>query len=230
MRIFDSPFTPAPEVHLLSNGRYHLVVTNSGGGYSRWNDLAVTRWREDTTRDCWGSFIYLWDPATGEFWSVGHQPTLRATDDYKATFTPSQAEFHQSHAGLEIVARIWVSPEDDVEIRRVVITNLSREQRAIEVTSYAEVVLAVPAADLAQPVFSNLFIQTELVRSASAILCNRRPRGKGAEHPWLLHLMAGDQGGELFCETDRAGFIGRGRTGPPPAAMEDMPAFSNTVC
>src|SRR5580704_8505411 len=181
MRIFDTPSTPAPEVQLLSNGRYHLVVTNSGGGYSRWNDLAVTRWREDTTRDCWGSFIYLRDPANGEFWSVGYQPTLRTTDDYKVTFTPSQAEFQQRHAGLEIVTRVWVSPEDDVEIRRLVITNLSRERRAIELTSYAEVVLAVPAADLAHPVFSNLFIQTELVRAASAILCNRRPRGEGAE-------------------------------------------------
>jgi len=229
MRIFDTPSTPAPEVQLLSNGRYHLVVTNSGGGYSRWNDLAVTRWREDTTRDCWGSFIYLRDPATGEFWSVGHQPTLRATDDYKVTFTPSQAEFQQRHAGLEIVTRVWVSPEDDVEIRRVVITNLSREQRAIELTSYAEVVLAVPAADLAHPVFSNLFIQTELVRAASAILCNRRPRGEGAEHPWLVHLMAGAQGGELSCETDRARFIGRGRTVAAPVAMEDRSALSNTV-
>ncbi len=229
MRIFDTPSTPAPEVQLLSNGRYHLVVTNSGGGYSRWNDLAVTRWREDTTRDCWGSFIYLRDPATGEFWSVGHQPTLRATDDYKATFTPSEAEFQQQHAGLEIVTRVWVSPEDDVEIRRVVITNLSREQRAIELTSYAEVVLAVPPADLAHPVFSNLFIQTELVRAASAILCNRRPRGEGAEHPWLVHLMAGDQGGELSCETDRARFIGRGKTVAAPAAMEGGSALSNTV-
>jgi|HubBroStandDraft_6_1064221.scaffolds.fasta_scaffold04706_3 cyclic beta-1,2-glucan synthetase len=229
MRIFDTPSTPAPEVQLLSNGRYHLVVTNSGGGYSRWNDLAVTRWREDTTRDCWGSFIYLRDPANGEFWSVGYQPTLRTTDDYKVTFTPSQAEFQQRHAGLEIVTRVWVSPEDDVEIRRLVITNLSRERRAIELTSYAEVVLAVPAADLAHPVFSNLFIQTELVRAASAILCNRRPRGEGAEHPWLVHLMAGDQGGELSCETDRARFIGRGRTVAAPAAMEDMSALSNTV-
>jgi len=229
MRIFDSPFTPAPEVQLLSNGRYHLVISNAGGGYSRWNDLAVTRWREDTTRDCWGSFIYLRDPANGEFWSVGYQPTLRTTDYYKVTFTPSQAEFQQQHAGLEIVTRVWVSSEDDVEIRRLVITNLSRERRAIELTSYAEVVLAVPAADLAHPVFSNLFIQTELVRAASAILCNRRPRGEGAEHPWLVHLMAGDQGGELSCETDRARFIGRGRTVAAPAAMEEMSALSNMV-
>jgi cellobiose phosphorylase len=229
MRIFDSPFSLAPEVQLLSNGRYHVVVTNAGGGYSRWNDLAVTRWREDTTRDCWGSFIYLRDPANGEFWSVGYQPTLRLTDEYKATFTPSQAEFHQRHAGFEVVTRIWVSPEDDVEVRRVAIRNLSNEPRAIELTSYAEVVLAVPAADLAHPVFSNLFIQTELVRAASAILCNRRPRGEGAEHPCMFHLMAGDDGGELSCETDRARFIGRGRTPANPAAMHEDSPLSNTV-
>jgi cyclic beta-1,2-glucan synthetase len=227
MRVFDSPSTSAPEVQLLSNGRYHVALTNAGGGYSRWNDLAVTRWREDSTRDCWGSFTYVRDTASGEFWSIGYQPTLRATGSYKVTFTPSQAEFHQHHAGFEIVTRIWVSADDDVEIRRVFITNLSSDPRAIELTSYAEVVLAVPAADLAHPVFSNLFIQTELVRAASAILCNRRPRGEGAEHPWLVHLMAGDEGGELSCETDRARFIGRGRTVANPAAMHA--GLSNTV-
>src|SRR5580704_12336084 len=125
MRVFTNPTPPAPEVHLLSNGRYHVVITSAGGGYSRWRDLAVTRWREDATRDCWGTFVYLRDLATGDFWSNAHQPTLRATKSYQAIFTQARAEFRQRHAGLDIHTEISVSPEDDVELRRITITNRS---------------------------------------------------------------------------------------------------------
>ena len=125
MRVFTNPTPPAPEVHLLSNGRYHVVISSAGGGYSRWRDLAVTRWREDATRDCWGTFVYLRDLATGDFWSAAYQPTLRATKGYEAIFTQARAEFRQRHAGLEIHTEISVSPEDDVELRRITITNRS---------------------------------------------------------------------------------------------------------
>jgi cellobiose phosphorylase len=231
MRVFDSPDLRAPQVQLLSNGRYHLVVSNAGGGYSRWRDLAVTRWREDATRDCWGTFIYLRDSATGEFWSAAHQPTLRSTELYEAIFTHAGAEFHQHQAGLEIRTEIWVSPEDDVELRRITVTNHSQTQRSIELTSYAEVVLAVPAADLAHPVFSNLFVQTEFIPTNSAILCTRRPRSEEEKRPWLLHLMGGEEGAQddISCETDRARFIGRGRTVANPAAMQNASPLSNTV-
>ena len=165
MRVFTNPTPPAPEVHLLSNGRYHVVISSAGGGYSRWRDLAVTRWREDATRDCWGTFVYLRDLATGEFWSTAYQPTLRATKGYEAIFTQARAEFRQRHAGLEIHTEISVSPEDDVELRRITITNRSPVARVIELTSYAEVVLATPAADAAHPAFSNLFVQTEFARN-----------------------------------------------------------------
>ena len=142
MRVFTNPTPPAPEVHLLSNGRYHVAISSAGGGYSRWRDLAVTRWREDATRDCWGTFVYLRDLATGEFWSTAYQPTLRATKGYEAIFTQARAEFRHRHAGLEIHTEISVSPEDDVELRRITITNRSPVARIIELTSYAEVVLA----------------------------------------------------------------------------------------
>ena len=231
MRVFKNPAAAAPDVHLLSNGSYHIVITSAGGGYSRWRDLAVTRWREDATCDCWGTFIYLRDVATGEFWSTAYQPTLRHTKGYEAIFTQGRAEFRQSHASLDIHTEISVSPEDDVELRRITITNRSSAKRVIELTSYAEVVLALQEADAAHPAFSNLFVQTEFVRDSSAILCTRRPRAEEDRPPWLLHLMVGEGSdlGTISCETDRSRFIGRGGSVANPAALQSISPLSDTV-
>ena len=192
VRVFSSPGTPTPEVQLLSNGRYHVMVTNARGGYSRWKDIAVTRWREDTTCDNWGAFCYLRD--------------------------------HDFDTYTEIV----VSPEDDIELRRIRITNNSRTRRAIDITTYAEVVLASAAADALHPAFSNLFVQTEVLQQRQAILCTRRPRSRYEQSPWMFHLMAvqGAEIGEVSYETDRLRFIGRGRTVADPQAMSDSGALS----
>ena len=231
MRVFTNPTLHAPEVHLLSNGRYHVVVSNAGGGYSRWREFAVTRWREDATRDCWGTFIYVRDMATDEFWSAAQQPCGCATKRCEAIFTQARAEFRQYHAGLEVHTEICVSPEDDVELRRVTLTNHSNAPRVIELTSYAEVVLALPAADASHPAFSNLFVQTEFLRPRPAVLCTRRPRSEGEKPPWLLNFMVGQGGqqGEVSCETDRGRFIGRGRTLAEPAALQSISPLSNTT-
>ena len=231
MRVFTNPSPPAPDIHLLSNGNYHVVISSSGGGYSRWRDLAVTRWREDATRDCWGTFIYLRDLSSGESWSTTHQPALKATKSYEAIFTQSRAEFRHHHAGLEIHTEISVSPEDDVELRRVTLCNRTNVDRVIELTTYAEVVLAPHAADEAHPAFSNLFVQSEFVQASSAVLCSRRARSEDEEPPWLLHLMVSNEGsqGEISCETDRSRFVGRGGTLASPAAMGRNSILSNTV-
>ncbi len=221
VRAFDSPNTPIPEVQLLSNGRYHVMVTNAGGGYSRWKDLAVTRWREDATRDPWGAFCYLRDVASGEFWSTAYQPTLKQPDRYEAIFSKGRAEFRRRDHEFESYTEIAISPEDDIELRRVRITNHARTRRIIEVTSYAEVVLATPAADVLHPAFSNLFVQTEILHPQPAILCNRRPRSSGEPSPWMFHLMAvrGADCGAVSYETDRMRFIGRGHTVAAPQAL-----------
>jgi cellobiose phosphorylase len=231
MRVFTNPTSPAPEVHLLSNGRYHVVISSAGGGYSRWRELAVTRWREDATRDCWGTFVYLRDVGTGEFWSTALQPTLKVTKGYEAIFTQARAEFRHRHAGMDVHTEISVSPEDDVELRRITITNRSPVTRQIELTSYSEVVLARHDADLAHPAFSNLFVQTEFVRDTSAILCTRRARSQEEKPPWLLHLMQvqGDGSGATSCETDRSRFVGRGGSLANPAALQTNSPLSNTA-
>ncbi len=231
MRVFKSPTSRTPEIHLLSNGRYHVAISNAGGGYSRWRDLAVTRWREDATCDCWGAFLYLRDVATGEFWSATYQPTLRAAKNYEAIFTQARAEFRQRYGNLEIHTELSVSPEDDVELRRVTLTNHSSTARTIELTSYAEVALATQAADEAHQAFSNLFVQSEFVRDSAAILCTRRARTAEEKPPWLLHLLVGQGGtqGETSCETDRARFVGRDGSLANPAALQKVAPLSNTA-
>ncbi|MEO5677312.1 MAG: glucoamylase family protein, partial [Usitatibacter sp.] len=231
VRVIDSPNTPIPEVQLLSNGRYHVMVTNAGGGSSRWKDLAVTRWREDSTCDNWGMFCYIRDVASGEFWSTAHQPTLKRSATYEAIFTEARAEFRRRDNDFEAHTEIAVSPEDDTELRRLHITNHSRARRTIEVTSYAEVVLAPSAADALHPAFSNLFVQTEIIAQRHAILCRRRPRSLDEQAPWMFHLMAihGAESMEVSYETDRMRFIGRGRTVASPQAMTGSARLSDTA-
>ncbi len=230
MRVFTEPNTPIPEVHLLSNGRYHVMATNAGGGYSRWHDLAVTRWREDATQDNWGTFIYLRDMENQRYWSTAYQPTLRKPDYYEAIFTQARAEYRRRDQLIETHTEISVSPEDDVEIRRVTLTNLSARARHIEITSYAEVILAPLNADLAHRTFSNLFVQTEILHDRHAIICTRRPRTLGERVPWMFHLMAvpdinvSENSAKNVSlssfETDRAKFIGRGRTAINPIVFD----------
>ena len=233
IRVFSDPNTLMPEVHLLSNGRYHVMATHTGGGYSRWRDLAITRWREDATSDDWGTFIYLRDRDSGYYWSTAHQPTLRKADHYEAIFVQARAEYRRRDKAIETHTEITVSPEDDVEIHRVTLTNQSARIRHIEITSYAEVVLAPLNSDLAHRTFSNLFVQTEIIPSHQAILCTRRRRSPGEQMPWMFHLLAapGAVIDEPSYETDRAQFIGRGRTPSNPVMLDidnHAPALSNT--
>lgn len=221
-RVYTDANTTVPEVHLLSNGRYHVMITSAGAGYVRWNDLALTRWREDVTRDCWGMFCYIRDTESKRFWSCTYQPTCRVGEQYEAVFSQGTAEFRRREDLIEAHTRISVSPEDDIEVRRVTLTNLSRRPRTLELTSYAEVVLAEPRAEENHPVFNNLFVQTEILSDEEAVLCTRRQRSPDDKAPWMFHTMIVQetrQSGEPSYETDRAKFVGRGRSPVNPLAM-----------
>ncbi|HEY1149901.1 MAG TPA: glucoamylase family protein [Pseudoduganella sp.] len=230
MRILNQANTAVPETQLLSNGRYHVMVSNAGGSYSRWKDLAVTRWREDSTRDNWGNFCYVQDVDDSRTWSTTWQPTLVEPQRMEVIFSEGRAEFRRSEHDIELHTEIVVSPEDDIEMRRTRITNHSSRERTIELTSFAEVVMAPPAADAAHPAFSKLFVQTEIVEDESAILCTRRPRGKGDFTPYLLHVMTmhDAQVVQVSYETDRARFIGRGNTAQHPLALREPGPLSNS--
>ena len=230
LRVFTEPNVGPPEVHLLSNGRYHVMVTNSGGGYSRWNDTMMTRWREDATRDNWGMFFYLRDMDSGAIWSPTHQPTLENKPGYEAIFSQARAEFRARVNEIDSHLEITVSPENDVEVRRITFTNHSDETRTIEITSYAEIVLNTAAAEMAHPAFSNLFVQTQIIPQQNAILCSRRPRTAHEKPPWIGHLLLvhGKETGKVSFETNREKFIGRGENLSSPAALTNSAPLSNS--
>ncbi len=221
MRVFSDPDSALPEVHLLSNGRYHVMVGAAGGGYSRWGDLAVNRWRGDPASESFGMFCYLRDAESGVVWSNTHQPTLRPCPSYEAIFSQARAEFRRRDHDIDVHTQISVSPEDDIELRRITLTNCSHMERVIELTSFTEVVDAPQAADAAHPAFSNLFVHTSLDPVHKAILCSRRPRSAGEKPAWMFHLMtlSCSEVGEASYETDRMRFIGRDRSVADPAAM-----------
>ncbi|WP_386362112.1 GH36-type glycosyl hydrolase domain-containing protein [Xanthomonas campestris] len=231
LRIYRDPDLPQPALQLLSNGRYHGMLTSAGGGYSRARDMAVTRWREDGTRDHWGTFCYLRDVDSGATWSAAHQPTCVPVERYEAIFSDAKAEFKGSHQGYESHLEIAISAEDDVELRRLRIRNRSRQTRVIEITTYAEVVLAPAASDEAHPAFSNLFVQTEILADKQALLCTRRPRGHDEAQPWMLHLVAVHDAdvASISYETDRAAFVGRGRSTRNPAALSGQGMLSGAA-
>ncbi len=231
VRRLRTPHDDTPQTHLLSNGRYAVMMTAAGSGYSRWQEFAVTRWREDPTRDDTGTYIYLRDAASGAVWSAGYQPCAVEPDSYEATFTEERAEIIRHDHGLTTTLEITVSPEDDAEIRRLSITNTTGRTREIEVTSYVELALAPPAADAAHPAFSKLFVQTEYLPRLGALLATRRRRDTHETPIWVSHhaVIEAQVSGAAEVETDRAKFIGRGHALRAPLAVMDGRPLSNTT-
>jgi cyclic beta-1,2-glucan synthetase len=211
-----------PTTQILSNGSYSVMMTSSGAGFSRMQDLALTRWREDVTRDCWGSFLFIRDCASEELWSAGYQPTCVESESYEVTFAEDRVRIHREDSQIRSELEVFISPEDNAEIRRVTLTNLSDRVREIEVTSYAEIVLNTQLADQAHPAFSNLFVQTSYLPEMNALLATRRPRANDEEAPWLAHVVFADKHamGEVQYETGRESFIGRGRSVRNPQAVD----------
>jgi cyclic beta-1,2-glucan synthetase len=223
-----SPHGPAPVGHLLSNGRFSTLLTAAGSGYTRVGSLAVNRWREDATRDSFGTYLFVKD-GSGRIWSAGYQPTLTEPDSYQVAFSEDKAEIWRRDGNVATALTVVVSEEDDAEVRRLSLTNLGSAPREVEVTSYAELVLAPPRVEAAHPAFSNLFVQTEAVPGYDALLATRRPRSAEEETVWAGHVLSvtGEVVGGVQFESDRARFLGRGNQIHRAAAL-DRP-LSNSV-
>jgi cellobiose phosphorylase len=231
VRQIDTPDTAQPRVGLLASLPYTVMISNAGAGYSRFEQLAITRWRADGTRDDHGQWCYVRDLTDNTVWSATHQPTAKRADAYHATFATDRISFGRRDGDVETRLEVTVVSDDMAEVRRVTIVNHSGVEREIELTSYGEIVLASPDADRAHPAFANLFVETEWRGTEAAILATRRPRASNEARRWLAHVAAVGQElvGDVTFETDRAKFVGRGRTARNPAAMDASATLSGTA-
>jgi cyclic beta-1,2-glucan synthetase len=231
VRLVKSPHTREPRVALLGRLPYTIMMTSAGGGYSRYENLAVTRWRPDGTTDETGQFCYLKDLASGRVWSSAHQPVGVPADHYEARLATDRVSFLRVDGDIQTDTEIAVLPEDSAEVRRVTVTNNGQIAREIEITSYAEIVLADADSDKAHPAFSNLFVETEWHAWCTAITASRRPRSSDDKTLWCVHVVDAGKNriGEVTCETDRARFLGRGRSLRRPIAIDNDGALSGTT-
>ena len=217
---FTTPHTTTPKTLLLSNGRYGLMVTNSGGGYSQWGEKELTRWRSDTTCDSQGTFCYIHEADPDDrVWSTTYHPVGGKVEGYSVDFALDRAVFRRDDNEIHTETEVIVSPEDDVEVRRITLINRSARIRTLNLTSYVELSMTAHNADRQHPAFNKLFIQTEALPELQALLAHRRLRSENEPPLYVAHCLTfqptGDDSrhekGWQF-ETDRGRFIGRGRT------------------
>jgi cyclic beta-1,2-glucan synthetase len=229
-RRIRSPHTRNPHAQILSNGVYVTIVTNAGGGASLFRDSAVTRWREDPTRDPGSQFIYLRDVHSGEVWSATDQPIGQQAEEYLVEFVSEKATFERRDHGIDTRLEIAVSPENDAEVRRISLTNKSDRPREIELTSYVEIALGSRAEDVAHPCFGKLFVETEWLAESAALLARRRPRSPSDPRLVAFHVLSidGAAQAQVEYETDRMRFLGRGRGPEDPQALDGR-ALSGTT-
>ena len=220
--------TPFPLVHYLANGHYGLLISNAGGGYSSWDDFALTRWRADTTLDNWGCWLYVQDLERDLLWSATQQPLASAPDHKEALFFPHMVSFRFREQDISLFTEISVAPDDDVEVRRLTLTNESDQSRRLRLTSYGEVVLQPAAADRRHPAFGKLFVESEYLADLNALYFARRPRSANEESVCMIHMLvmpsesqdgAQEVWGRRSHESDRAVFLGRGGTVRAPAGL-----------
>ncbi len=222
--------SPAPCVHLLSNGRMTSVVTSTGSGVCQWNELNLTRWQPDPTLEPAGTGVFVQEISAegepGEVWSATYQPAATPMESGHVEFSPHMAEFHRQNGDLAITMKITIAPDDDVEIRRVMLINHGESPRELRLTSYAEIALAPHADVLRHPAFSKLFVESEFVAGQNLQLFHRRPRSKHEEasmvHAGHAAVMQPGAAEVINHETSRAAFIGRNGSLRAPQALSKL--------
>ncbi len=227
--------TSIPQIHLLSNGNFNVLLSNMGGGYISWRDIDLTRWQPDGVLDPWGTWIYIQEmnmnPRRGRcLWSACYQPIPGDSEDMQVTYFAHKAVFRRTENGIVSTMQVTVAPDDPVEIRRIHLHNNNDDTRNLRLTSYGEVILSAQAADTRHPAFNKLFIESEFVPELNLQIFTRRLRSTEEPPIFLGHMLVVEGSHDLAQhEADRNRFIGRGRSFHNPAALTSEQYLTGTT-
>lgn len=226
-RVINTVAPKDPIAHYLSNSKYSLMITSDGDGFSSYKNMMIYRWRADVYANT-GNYIYIKDTTKNRVWSTTYHPTKTEPEEYQAIFSPHQAEFKRMDGDISTYTTVSLSPDHNLEIRRVKLTNHAAEQRSFEITSYLEVVGDTHLAEISHPAFNKLFIESEYLEEQRLFLSKRRS-SKLKEQGYLMHMVK--TGSKLTkkveYENDRLKFIGRNHTTEDPVAVYESTALSN---
>ncbi|MEG1481138.1 GH36-type glycosyl hydrolase domain-containing protein [Clostridium sp.] len=230
-RSYKGALRKNPEILLLSNGSFSSMVTLTGSGYSKKGENLLYRWKGDSTADSSGLFFYIKNLNSNEYWSATYEPCKSEGEDYKVEFSVDKGKFYKKEGSIESEMEVVVSPENDLDIRKITLRNTGDKGRSIELTSYMEVTLTSFEGDSAHPSFSNLFIQTEYDKESETLLSKRRARVQNGKVPFVYHkaIVDGESEGAITYETSRINFIGRNRGLNSPSALDNDSPLKNTV-
>lgn len=215
-RMVLDPAWALRSTNVMSNGRYSVMVTATGSGYSRMGELAVTRWQPDPTEDRLGTYIFLRDIETGDWWSATAEPKSAPEEHAHTLFSDDKASFTKTVGTLRSEVECIVISEANGEARRVTLFNGSSSDRHIEVTSFAELVLAPEAADNAHPAFSKMFVETEIAENNGAIFASRRKKDAGDPDIAVAHFITDPSGLRATPRPRRTGGLSSAAAAPSP--------------
>ena len=216
-----------PEVSVLSNKKYCLLMNDRGDSFSRYRTLQLNRYRKVTEQD-YGIFLYIKDIDTNYIWSNTYAPMNKKPDKYEIVFAADKIKYLRTDGKITTKTEIVVTKNHHAEIRKITFKNESDDVKRLELTSYTEPILSENMDDVSHRVFNSMFLTSMYDTDSNSLIVRRKSRNDSNINSYMLHrLLIEDPTGEYSYETERKNFLGRNQTMQNPRGLHTT--LSNTA-
>ncbi|AFY73092.1 cellobiose phosphorylase [Synechococcus sp. PCC 7502] len=177
--IITDPRTPRPWFNYMWNGHYTGLISHTGGGFSFLDsprDNRITRMRYNSLPwDRPGRYVMVKDIATGKYWSLSWAPTIDlAYDKYECHHGQGYTKIITEINGIRGEITYFVPNDINAEIWQVKLTNLTDENRNLEIYSFTELLMGNALNDLINQPNDKHFTDIHFDQETQALIATRR--------------------------------------------------------